>query len=93
MLPIIAAYIIGVPPRPGADLVVEARIQVQELFFRWRQLLVLELDTKINWRQASWDNSTWAKLIKLRTDHLSVFSAFEENYYYYYIQFVSVHKN
>jgi len=34
MLPIIAAYIIGAAPRPGADHVVEARIQVQELFFR-----------------------------------------------------------
>jgi hypothetical protein len=91
MLPIIAAYIIGAAPRSGADHVVEARIQVQELFFRWRQLLVLVLVTNINWRQASWDNSTWAKLIKLSTNHVSVFSAFEENYCY--IQFVSVHKN
>jgi hypothetical protein len=34
MLPIIAAYIIGAAPRPGADHVVEARIQVQEFIFR-----------------------------------------------------------
>ncbi len=34
MLPIIAAYIIGAAPRPGADHVVEAQILVQELVFR-----------------------------------------------------------
>jgi hypothetical protein len=33
MLPILAANIIGAAPQPGADHVVEARIQVHELFF------------------------------------------------------------